>query len=153
MKRFSSIEALNDALGTTVGPTPWLEIDQSRIDAFADATNDHQWIHVDQIRAKTGPFGATIAHGYLTLSLISGFFYELFTIETSGMQVNYGLNKVRFPAPVPVKSKLRATATFVSLEEHQLGHMLTTEFVIEIEHQDRPACIAQVLTLLVSSDS
>ena len=103
---FSSVEALQAAVGETLGPTDWLTIEQSRVDAFAEATGDHQWIHVDVERARQGPFGGTIAHGYLTLSLSSFFLPQLLRVEVSGMGINYGLDRVRFPAPVRVGAQI-----------------------------------------------
>lgn len=116
---FTSVDDLKAAVGEQLGYTDWLEIDQKRIDLFAEATGDHQWIHVDPEKAAKGPFGTTIAHGYLTLSLLPLFGPQLLSVEGVTMGVNYGTNKVRFPAPVPAGSRLRATATISSVEEVQ----------------------------------
>ena len=150
MRVFETIESLGEAIGENLGPTEWLEITQERIDAFADATGDQQWIHVDVERAATGPFGATIAHGYLTLSLIPQFMPELLAIRTPGARLNYGLNKVRFAAPVPVGSRIRARATIADVSEHPVGTQLVTQYVLEIDGVDRPACVAETVTLLLA---
>jgi acyl dehydratase len=133
-------------VGDELGTSDWLEITQERIDAFADATDDHQWIHVDPQRAAEGPFGTTIAHGFLTLSLASAMLPKVVTVEGVGMGVNYGLNKVRFPAPVPVGSKIRATATLANVDELGDGAMQVTYHVVfEIEGGGKPACVAEFL--------
>src|SRR5919202_1835664 len=107
MRTFTSIEELSAAVGEDLGTTEWLEVTQDRVDAFADATGDHQWIHVDVDRARSGPFGGTIAHGYLTLALIAHFGPQLYGLQTPGARLNYGVNKVRFPAPVRVGARIR----------------------------------------------
>jgi acyl dehydratase len=130
--------------GADLGHTGWLEITQERVDTFADATDDHQWIHVDAERARSGPFGGTIAHGYLTLSLLIPLFTELLTIEGIGMAVNYGLNKVRFPAPVPVGAKIRLAGRVVSVEDVAGGGVqVTADFTVEVDGSGKPACVAQ----------
>src|SRR5690348_18438038 len=121
MRVFTTFEQLEAAHGEEIGTTDWVTIDQKRVNEFADATGDHQWIHVDVERAKTGPFGGTIAHGYLTLSLIPMFNTQLLRIETSGARLNYGLNKVRFPNPVRVGGRIRCTATIGSLTDIPAG--------------------------------
>jgi acyl dehydratase len=141
-------------LATMVGKdlvvTDWLEITQDRIDRFADATDDHQWIHVDAKRAKAGPFGRTIAHGYLTLSLVAGFSQRYLELQER-MSINYGLNKVRFPAPVPVGSRVRARFTLRSLRPVDSGPGRGVELVstvtIELEGSDKPACVAEAIRL------
>jgi len=134
------------ALGPTdLGHSTWLEIEQKRVDTFADATDDHQWIHVDPERAATGPFGGAIAHGYLTLSLLIPLWSELLTVEGVTMAVNYGLNKVRFPAPVPVGSRIRAHAAIASVAEVKGGAEVVVDLTVEIEGQDKPACVAQAV--------
>ena len=120
------------------------------MNAFADATGDHQWIHVDVDRAKGGPFGGTIAHGYLTLSLIPQFSAQIFSLETPGARLNYGVNKVRFPNPVKVGAKIRATATLAEVTDLPAGKQLLTRYVIEIEGEDKPACVAETVVLLLS---
>jgi acyl dehydratase len=132
--------------GQDLGHTGWMEITQDRVDTFADATNDHQWIHVDPERARSGPFGTTIAHGYLTLSLLIPLFNELLTIEGVRMSVNYGLEKVRFPSPVPVGSKIRLAGTVVSVEDVAGdGVQMTTDFTVEIDGAGKPACVARAV--------
>ncbi len=130
--------------GTSLGHTGWLEITQERVNAFADATDDHQWIHVDRERAAAGPFGGTIAHGFLTLSLIIPLFGELLEVQGVSMGINYGLNRVRFPAPVPVGSKIRMTAQLGAAEAHGVDAVqAVVDFTIEVEGSDKPACVAQ----------
>ncbi|MER5179079.1 MaoC family dehydratase [Streptomyces sp. NPDC002896] len=146
---FGSLEDVKNALNQPLGPSAWLTVDQGRIDAFADATGDHQWIHVDAERSATGPFGRTIAHGYLTLSLIPHFGQQLFHLDLGQARINYGVNKVRFPTPVPVGSRLRAQADFVDLRHNAAGAALTTRYAIEIDGQDKPACVAETVTLVL----
>jgi acyl dehydratase len=134
---------LTPLVGTSLGSSSWVEIDQHRIDTFADATDDHQWLHTDPDRAKDGPFGATIAHGYLTLSLLIPMWSELLDVREVSTKVNYGLGKVRFPAPVPVGSKVRATATLAAVEPIKGGVQLTVDAVIERDGADKPVCVAQ----------
>jgi acyl dehydratase len=131
--------------GTALGPTDWLSIDQARIDAFADCTGDHQWIHVDVERAKAGPFGTTIAHGFLTLALVNYFQPLLIEIRGFAHAVNVGLDRVRFLAPVPSGTCIRAIGEIVKVEEVKGGVQLTTRVTIEIDGSDRPACIADIL--------
>ena len=134
------------ALGPAdLGHSSWLSITQDRVNTFADATDDHQWIHVDPERAAAGPFGGTIAHGYLTLSLLIPLWNELLTVEGVSMAVNYGLNKVRFPAPVPVGSRIRAHAVVASVAEVKGGAEVVVDLTVEIEGQDKPACAAQAV--------
>ncbi|MER0246453.1 MaoC family dehydratase [Streptomyces sp. HSW2009] len=141
---FTSLDALQQAIGAELGPSEWLEVDQRRIDLFAEATGDHQWIHVDPQRAATGPFGTTIAHGYLTLALVPAFFPQLLRVEGVRMGVNYGVNKVRFPAPVPVGSRLRATGQITEAVAVPDGIQLTTVLTIErAGGGDRPVCVAE----------
>jgi acyl dehydratase len=130
-------------VGKSLGSSAWVEVDQRRIDTFADATDDHQWIHTDPDRAGQGPFGTTIAHGYLTLSLLIPMWSELLVVREVATKVNYGLGKVRFPAPVPVGSKVRATATLAALEPIAGGVQLTVDVVIERDGADKPVCVAQ----------
>ena len=128
-------------VGDDYGPSDWLEITQERIDRFADATDDHQWIHVDPEQAADGPFGTTIAHGFLTISLLVRFWYEVGSrFEGYAMGINYGVNKVRFPAPVPVGSALRASATVVELRDAPTGALLTMRYVVQAEGAGKPAC-------------
>jgi acyl dehydratase len=141
-----TIDELRPLVGQDLGSSPWLEVDQQRIDTFADATGDHQWIHVDPERAAAGPFGTTIAHGYLTLSLIIPLWTQILEVRQVSTKVNYGLGKVRFPAPVPVGSKLRASARLAALEDVAGGGVqLTVDVVVEREGGDKPVCVAQSL--------
>jgi acyl dehydratase len=150
MRVFSTFEEIEAAAGQEIGTTDWVEITQERVDKFAEATDDYQWIHVDQERAKAGPFGGTIAHGYLTLSLIPWLGSQVFTVETEGAKLNYGLNKVRFPNPVPVGARVRATVSVGDVAALPAGRQLTMKFVIEIEDQEKPACVAETVVLLLS---
>ena len=144
---FESPHDLKDAVGTHLGYSEWLSMEQDRVNQFADATEDHQWIHVDVERAKTGPFGATIAHGYLTLSLVSCFLPQILEVRGFEMAVNYGMNKVRFPAPVKVGSRIRGGAEVVSVEESKGGILSVVRVTVEIEGEERPACIAETMSL------
>ncbi|MFE3326471.1 MaoC family dehydratase [Streptomyces sp. NPDC059176] len=140
---FTSAEELAAGVGEQLGYSDWLEIDQERIDLFADATGDHQWIHVDPRRAASGPFGKTIAHGYLTLSLLPTFVPQVLRVEGMKMGLNYGTDKVRFPAPVPVGSRLRATAVLKKVEEAGGGIQVTAVVTVEREGGDKPVCVAE----------
>ncbi|WAX80835.1 MaoC family dehydratase [Streptomyces sp. KMM 9044] len=140
---FTSVDDLKAAVGEQLGYTDWLEVDQKRVDLFAEATGDHQWIHVDPERAASGPFGTTIAHGYLTLSLLPLFGPQLLSVEGVKMGVNYGTNKVRFPAPVPVGSRVRATAKITAVDEAGGCVQVTTAFTVEREGGDKPVCVAE----------
>ncbi|MEU2390102.1 MaoC family dehydratase [Streptomyces sp. NPDC007369] len=140
---FTSAEELRAGIGRTLGPSGWLEVDQKRIDLFADATGDHQWIHVDPERAASGPFGSTIAHGYLTLSLLPSLVPQIMRVEGMRMGINYGTDKVRFPAPVPVGSRLRATAVITDVTEAGGGVQVAATVTVEREGGDKPVCVAQ----------
>ena len=150
MRVFNTFEEIEAVAGEEIGVTDWVEITQERVDKFAEATDDFQWIHVDQEKAKAGPFGGTIAHGYLTLSLIPYLSNKVFGVETDGAKLNYGLNKVRFPNPVPVGARVRAVVTVGEITEIPAGRQLTMKYVIEIEDQDKPACVAETVVLLLS---
>jgi acyl dehydratase len=132
--------------GLELGPSEWREITQERVDGFADATGDHQWIHVDPERAATGPFGGTIAHGYLTLSMLPEAGFALMHVEDASAAINYGLNKVRFPAPVPVGSRIRTTYRIVDVAEVEGGVQVTTAATVEREGSEKPVCVAETLT-------
>lgn len=134
------------ASGRHLGYSDWLQIDQQRIDQFAQATGDHQWIHVDPERAAAGPFGKTIAHGYLTLSLANLFLPEIMQVENVSMGVNYGCEKVRFPAPVPVGSRVRGGGEVISAEEVKGGVQVVVRMTIEIEGSERPACVIDTIS-------
>ncbi|MFB7994527.1 MaoC family dehydratase [Streptomyces sp. NPDC056002] len=140
---FATVDELRSAVGEQLGYSDWVEIEQKRIDQFADATGDHQWIHVDPERAKDGPFGTTIAHGYLTLSLLPLFGPQLITVDGMKMGVNYGTNKVRFPAPVPVGSRLRATAKITGVDDVPGGVQVSVAFTVERDGGDKPVCVAE----------
>jgi acyl dehydratase len=138
---FESAESLLAAVGQPLGSSQWLTITQDRINTFADATDDHQWIHVDPVRAKEGPFGACIAHGYLTLALVARFQPELLEVKMK-MGVNYGCDKVRFPAPVPVGSRIRGVGQLIAAEMTKDGGVQATiRVTVEIDGSDRPACV------------
>ncbi|MCW2829715.1 MAG: Enoyl-CoA hydratase [Aeromicrobium sp.] len=142
MRIFTTADELRATVGAELGHSDWLEIDQARIDRFADATGDHQWIHVDAERAATGPFGKTIAHGYLTASLIPVLNKQIYAIE-SRMGVNYGLNKLRFPSPVPVGSAIRATSTIVGVEEIGDAVQVVTSTTILVRDASKPSVVAE----------
>ena len=139
----NGLDELRALAGTDLGHSSWLEITQERVDRFADATDDHQWIHVDPERAADGPFGGAIAHGHLTLSLVIPLFSEILVIEGVSVSVNYGMNKVRFIAPVPVGSRIRLAATVAEVTDVPGGVQLVVDNRIEIEGQDKPAGAAQ----------
>ncbi len=144
MSTTTTMAELTGLVGTELGTSAWVEVTQEQVDLFADATGDHQWIHVDVERAKReSPFGGPIAHGYLTLSLLIPMWSEVLVVSDATMGVNYGLNKVRFPSPVPVGSKLRLTATLEDVEEVTGGLQLTVAGVIEAEGIPKPVCIAE----------
>ncbi|MFE7133604.1 MaoC family dehydratase [Streptomyces sp. NPDC057638] len=142
-RTFTSAQELRAGIGEPLGPSDWLEVDQRRIDLFAEATGDHQWIHVDPERAADGPFGTTIAHGYLTLSLLPALVPQVIRVDGMRMGLNYGTNKVRFPAPVPVGSRLRATAVLVEVAEAGGGVQVTTRVTVEREGGRKPVCVAE----------
>jgi len=131
--------------GDRFGPSSWIEIPQEKIDAFAAATGDHQWIHVDPERAAAGPFGTTIGHGYLTLSLLPVASYEVLPRRAGSMSINYGLNRVRFPAPVPVGSRLRTTFEVVSVDAFDGGTQATMTATVEREGSEKPVCAAEIV--------
>ena len=146
---FGSPEEAIAAVGRRLGPSGWLAVDQARIDGFAEATGDHQWIHVDPVRAKDGPFGTTIAHGYLTLSLINGVLPELIRAEGMRMGINYGLDRVRFPHSVRAGSRVRNRAVLKRIEKRGFRKVLVAvENTMEIEGADKPAMVAEVLALI-----
>lgn len=140
---FEIPDEILSAVGSDLGTTDWVTITQDRINMFADATGDHQWIHVDTERAKDSHFGTTIAHGFLTLSLVAKFFPQLLRVEKTSMGINYGCNKVRFTAPVPCGSRVRASGEIVSAEEVKGGVQVAVKVAIEIEGNDRPACVLE----------
>jgi acyl dehydratase len=145
---FTDLEQITAAIGEPLGASEWVTIDQDRIDEFARATGDHQWIHVDPARAASGPFGRTIAHGYLTLSLVPWLGGEVVKFDTGRPMINYGVNKVRFPNPVRVDSRVRATVSISGVQAVAAGTQLTMAYVIEIEGESKPACVAETVVLL-----
>jgi acyl dehydratase len=142
----SGIDEVKAAVGRHLGTSDWLEITQDRIDRFADATGDHQWIHVDPVRAAAGPFGTTIAHGYLTLSLSNALLPDIVEVQGFSMGINYGVGKVRFPAPVPVGSRLRASAELVAADDVAGGVQTTVLITVELEGSAKPACVIESLS-------
>jgi acyl dehydratase len=150
MTTYADLAALRQAVGTHLGYSSWHTITQQQIDLFAEATHDHQWIHVDPDRAAAGPFGATIAHGYLSLALIPTLLDEIYTVESLAMGVNYGCNKLRFPAPVRVGARLRAGAELLSLQEHSAGTQLIALVTMEIEGSPKPSCVAEIIYILTA---
>ncbi|WP_031511166.1 MaoC family dehydratase [Streptomyces megasporus] len=141
---FTSVDELRASIGEELGAGDWLEIDQKRVDLFADATGDHQWIHVDPEKAAAGPFGTTIAHGYLTLSLLPVLVPRLMRVEGVRMGINYGVNKVRFPSPLPVGSRVRATGVITEVTEVGEGCVqLTMRVTIDREGGEKPVCVAE----------
>jgi acyl dehydratase len=148
VRTFSSPEELAAVLGETIATSDWLLVDQARIDLFAEATGDHQWIHVDPERAATGPFGGTIAHGYLTLSLLPQLAWSAWKVEGVTMGVNAGLNRVRLLNPVRSGARVRSTSRLLSAEPAAGGWKLVIEQTVEIEGEDKPACVAETVTRL-----
>ncbi|MCG3170574.1 MAG: putative enoyl-CoA hydratase 1 [Pseudomonadales bacterium] len=132
--------------GMQLGVTDWLTVTQQRIDQFADATGDHQWIHVDPVKAASGPYGKCIAHGYLTLALVNLFLPQLMRVDNVSMGVNYGVDKVRFPAPVPVDSRIRGRGEVVAVEEVKGAVQVIVRVTVEVEGSDRPACVADTIS-------
>ncbi len=144
---FPSPDALLEAAGRDLGASDWLAIDQERVDRFADATGDHQWIHVDPVRAKDGPFGGTIAHGYLTLSLVNLFLPQILEVRGIAMGVNVGADRLRFPAPVPVGSRVRGRAELLEAERTKDGGVQAkVRVTVEVEGSERPACVVDTLS-------
>jgi acyl dehydratase len=146
MRIFSDVDELRAAAGTQVGVSDWFTVDQSQVDTFADATRDHQWIHIDEERAKAGPFGTTIAHGFLTLSLLPMLIATVYRVDGVRMGVNYGLNRVRFTSPVPVGSQVRGNVELLEVADVSGGVQLTTKVTVEIAGSERPALVAEWLT-------
>ncbi|GAB2968111.1 MaoC family dehydratase [Nocardioides montaniterrae] len=149
MRVFTTFEELEAAAGEDLGSSEWVTIDQRRVNQFADATGDHQWIHVDMERAKDGPFGGTIAHGYLTLALVPWLGSQIFSLQTPGAKLNYGVNKVRFTNPVKVGSRIRLHVKVAAVIDIPTGKQLTVQHTIEIEGEEKPAMIAETVVLLL----
>jgi acyl dehydratase len=146
MRHFARLEELQALVGQEIGLSDWIVVDQQRIDQFAQATGDHQWIHVDPVKAAQGPFGKTIAHGFLTLSLLPELFAAAFDVADVRMGVNYGLNKVRFTAPVPSGSRVRGRFVLRVYQPIEGGAQLTVEATVELEGSSKPACVAETLS-------
>lgn len=149
MHVFTTFDEVEAAVGKELGVSEWVQVTQQRVNQFADATGDHQWIHVDIYRAKDGPFGATIAHGYLTLALLPWLGSMVFSLQTPGAKLNYGVNKVRFPTPVMVGSKVRLRVSINAVVDIPTGKQLTVGHVVEIDGQDKPAMVAETVVLLL----
>ncbi len=141
-----SYKNLHSSEGTDLGATDWMEIDQTRVNGFADATDDYQWIHVDPEKALNGPFGTTIAHGYLTLALVNKFLPQLITVTDISMGVNYGCNRVRFPSPVKVGARIRGRGEVIAVEEVTGGKQVVVRITVEIESNSRPACVVDTIS-------
>jgi acyl dehydratase len=150
MRVFTTFDELAEAAGEDLGTSDWVEITQERVDQFAEATGDHQWIHVDVEKAAAGPFGGTIAHGYLTLSLVPWLGAQVFGLETPGAKLNYGVNKVRFPNPVRVGKRIRLNVTMGEVSEVPAGRQLTLKHTVQIEGEEKPACVAETVVLLLA---
>ena len=149
MKRFDGLDEFIAAEGTQLGPTQWLEITQDRVNLFADATDDHQWIHVDPDRAAGGPFGGTVAHGLLTLSLLPQFTHQLYSVDNVAMAINYGYNKVRFITPVRVGARLRARAEISSVTRLDSAVQATLTTTVEVDGSEKPAAVAESIVRFI----
>jgi acyl dehydratase len=149
VKKFSGLDEFVAAEGAELGPTDWLEVTQDRVNLFADATDDHQWIHVDPERAANGPFGGTIAHGLLTLSLLPHFTHQLYTVDNIAMAINYGYNKVRFITPVRVGAKIRARAQIDKVDQLDGAVQATVTVTVEIDGSDKPAAVAESIVRFI----
>jgi acyl dehydratase len=151
LRTFQSVAELSAVKGEEIGHSDWVTITQQDVNLFADATGDHQWIHVDPDRAAAGPFGTTIAHGFMTLALLPRLMHEIYTVDGIKLAVNYGLNKVRFPSPVPVGSKVRARSSLVEVDELGNGAVQATlSTTVEIEGAAKPACVAESIVRYIS---
>jgi len=149
MRIFDGIADLEKAVGEHLGYSQWHTVTQKQIDLFAESTGDHQWIHVDPERAATGPFGTTIAHGYLTLSMVTTLVWEIYSVEGVKMGINYGANKVRFPSPVPVGSRVRAGVKIVSVTQGASGCQVEAKVTVERAGGDKPVCVANTISVYV----
>ncbi|MFF8725412.1 MaoC family dehydratase [Streptomyces sp. NPDC015171] len=149
MRSFASLDEFSAAAGEHLGHSPWLRVTQEQVDQFAGATGDVQWIHTDPERAATGPFGGTIMHGYMTLALLPAMMRAIFDIEKVDMGVNFGLDKVRFPRPVPVGSRVRGGAKLSGVRQTPSGHLAAVRMTVEVEGEPRPVCVADTLSLFV----
>jgi acyl dehydratase len=147
---FTDLAEFSAAAGEHLGYSDWHEITQAQVSAFADATGDHQWIHVDPQRAASGPFGTTIVHGYLTLSMLPVLTSEIYRIENLTMDINYGLDRLRFPAPVPTGSRIRAGAELREIKDTARGPLAYSRVTVELDGHENPACVADTVTLYVA---
>jgi len=152
VRTFDNLEAFTAAAGEDLGTSDWHTITQEQINLFADATGDHQWIHVDPEKAATGPFGSTIAHGYLTLSLLPVLLEQVYSVGNIALGMNYGANKVRFPSPVPVDSRVRATGKLLDAKPISIGTQFVIEAIIEREGGDKPVCVAEVVYVFAGKE-
>jgi acyl dehydratase len=150
VRTFTTFDEVAEAAGTALGSTDWVEIDQQRVDLFAEATGDHQWIHVDVDRALGGPFEGTIAHGYLTLSMVPWLGGQVFALATPGAQLNYGMNKVRFPHPLRVGKRVRGHVSLGAVTDLPAGKQVVISYTVEIEGEPKPACVAETVVLLLA---
>lgn len=150
-KEYDGIAGFEAHVGEHLGYSAWRTVTQKEIDLFAEATGDHQWIHVDAERAAQGPYGKTIAHGYLTLSLVPILAQQIYRVTGLTMQVNYGSDKLRFPAPVPVDSRIRAGAELLKVERSKNGGRATVRLTVEVEGNDKPACVVETIAAMVES--
>ena len=151
MRNFSNLDELAAAVGSVIGESDWLTVTQEMIDRFAEATGDFQWIHVDRERAASGPFGATIAHGFLTLSLVPRLMSSVYDVGGIGTRVNYGCNRVRFTEPVPAGRRIRGRIKLLSVEPSARGTRVTNEATVLLEGSERPACIAELIAVMIPS--
>ena len=149
MREFADVEELKTAVGQVLGESPWMTVSQEMIDRFAEATGDFQWIHVDRERAKASAFGATIAHGFLTLSLVPRLLDQVYHVGKVAARLNYGCNKVRFTQPVPSGSRIRAQIRLADVEDTAKGVRITSEATVTLEGSDRPACIAELVAVVL----
>jgi acyl dehydratase len=150
VKKFSGLDEFVAAQGAELGPTDWLEVTQDRVNLFADATDDHQWIHIDPERAANGPFGGPIAHGLLTLSLLPHFTHQLYTVDNVAMAINYGYNKVRFITPVRVGANIRARAQIAKVDQLDGAVQATVTVTVEIDGSDKPAAVAESIVRFIA---
>ncbi len=149
MRQFADVQELKTAIGQVLGESAWVTVTQEMIDRFAEATGDYQWIHVDRERAKASPFGTTIAHGFLTLSLVPRLIDEVYQVGKVAARLNYGCNKVRFTQPVPSGSRIKARIRLAAVEETPKGVRVTSEATMMLEGSDRPACIADLVAVVL----
>lgn len=148
---YDGISGFEKRIGEHLGYSGWRQVTQKEIDLFAEATGDHQWIHVDPDRAAKGPYGRTIAHGYLTLSLVPVLVQQIYKVTGLSMQVNYGVDKLRFPAPVPVDSHIRAGAELIKLDRNDKGGRATVRVTVEVQGSNRPACVVDTIAAMVDA--